>query len=619
MFRGLNREEYDREYSDKELIRRIYTYFKPHGKQVLLVALITVASSLMGVLPRIVVSRGVDLLVPNPDQLTILLGIVVLVLIFGIVDWASNWWRRLALSRIIGDMMQTLRDDAFAACMRHDMSFFDEFRSGRIISRITSDTEEFSRVVQLVTDLIGQVLQIVILFGYMFNISWRLTLMILGFVPVVIAVAFSLRKLARKVTRAGFRVLAEVNAAIQEAVTGISVAKNFRQEAAIYDEFDQVNQQSYKVNLRRGYTLALSMPLLHALSGIATALIVYWGGQAAEGAVISVGDWYLFVVSMDRFWFPILNLSSFWNQFQGGLSAAERVFALIDAEPTVQQVAERPVERLDGDIVFDHVHFRYTEQEQVLEDFSLHITPGESVAFVGHTGAGKSSIVKLIARFYEFQEGDIRIDGRDIRTFNLHAFRKQLGIISQMPFLFSGTVADNIRYGREGITNTDIESVAREIGGGEWLDTLPEGLHTDVGERGARLSMGQRQLVALMRVLVQKPAIFILDEATASIDPFTEAQIQEATELILKQSTSILIAHRLSTIRAVDRIIVLRGGRIIEMGDHASLMARGGHYAELYNTYFRHQSPDYRPPSLEEDDSYLQLLPQRREVQVGEA
>ncbi|MBW7882891.1 MAG: ATP-binding cassette domain-containing protein, partial [Caldilineaceae bacterium] len=288
-----------------------------------------------------------------------------------------------------------------------------------------------------------------------------------------------------------------------------------------------------------------------------------------------------------------INLSAFWSQFQGALSATERIFALIDAEPAVVQTGSAPVPALKGDIRFVHVDFRYGEKEQVLQDFNLHISPGESVALVGHTGAGKSSIIKLVTRFYEFQAGNLFIDSHDIRTFDLRDYRRQLGIVSQTPFLFSGTVAANIRYATPHLSDSDVEEIARQIGNGDWIDTLPEGLQTNVGERGNRLSMGQRQLVVLARMLAQNPAIFILDEATASVDPFTESQIQAALNLILKNRTSIVIAHRLSTVKAASRILVLQSGRIIEEGSHDVLMAAGGHYADLYNTYFRHQSIDY--------------------------
>jgi ATP-binding cassette subfamily B protein len=296
------------------------------------------------------------------------------------------------------------------------------------------------------------------------------------------------------------------------------------------------------------------------------------------------------------------NIASFWSQIQGGLSACERIFALMDAESSVKQVAGAaaslasrgsPPTILRGEVEFRRVDFRYNAQQQVLRDFSLRIAPGESVALVGHTGAGKSSIIKLITRFYEFQGGEILIDGRDIRSFNLTDYRRQLGLVSQTPFLFNDTVLNNIRYARPDMSDAAVEAVARRIGDGEWIEALPAGLHTLVGERGQHLSMGQRQLVALARVLAQHPPIFILDEATASVDPFTERQIQAALDLILADSTSILIAHRLSTVRAVDRIVVLDHGRIIEEGDHDALMARGGHYATLYDTYFRHQSADF--------------------------
>jgi ATP-binding cassette subfamily B protein len=427
----------------------------------------------------------------------------------------------------------------------------------------------------------------------LFRINILLTSLLIVMLPVVFLIAVSFRRLARSVTRRGFRAMANVNAAIKEAVTGIAVAKNFRQESTIYEEFDAVNQQSYRINVRRGFVLATIFPTLDALAGIATALLVYRGGLSVGAGEITFGTWYLFISSLNRFWFPMLNLSAFWTQIQNGLSAAERVFALIDAESSVHQVDCQSVPPLRGRIEFQDCCFHYRSGEVVLENFNLQVDPGESLALVGHTGAGKSTIARLIARFYEFQRGKLLIDGFDIRSFDLHQYRRQLGMVSQMPFLFSGTVADNIRYGDPDIPMKEIKTIAKRIGGGAWVETLQDGLETEVGERGGSLSMGQRQLVSLMRVLVQKPAIFILDEATANIDPFTESQIQEALSLIMAETTSILIAHRLSTVKAADRIIVLQEGKIIEEGTHSLLMEKGGQYADLYSTYFRHQSIEY--------------------------
>jgi ATP-binding cassette subfamily B protein len=408
------------------------------------------------------------------------------------------------------------------------------------------------------------------------------------------------------------KAMADVNAAIKETISGISIAKNFRQEESIFKSFDESNEQSYRVNIQRGFVLSLVFPTLNALGGVFVGILIYVGGLSAAQGIVTVGAWYLFIMSLDQFFYPVLNLSAFSAQIQAGLSAAERAFALIDADPNVVQINHKDVPRLKGHIQFDDLHFRYTDNEPILTHFDLTIQPGENIAFVGHTGAGKSSIAKLIARFYEFQQGRLLIDGQDIRTFDLAQYRRQLGIVSQVPFLFSGTVADNIRYAAPEATDAEMLEMARKIGDGEWLETLPNGIETEVGERGARLSMGQRQLVALMRVLMQKPAIFILDEATASIDPFTEWQIQQALNLILRNSTSILIAHRLSTVKAANRIVVMDRGRIIEEGNHDGLLAQGGHYAMLYNTYFRHQSLDYRPAGLDEPLGLQSIEPEKQ-------
>ena len=591
-FSGLGTEAYDRSYSDREIVRRMFGYFLPYRRKLVNASLAILIIATGGAATPILVSRGVDMMVENISaQFTsILIGAL---FALGTLIWASNWVGRRLISQAVGDVMLDLRRDAFLAAVGHDLSFYDEFSSGRVVSRITSDTQEFAQVVVLVTDLIAQMFQALFLLLFLTRINGRLSLWLMAMLPVILTVALGFRRLARYVTRRGFRAMANVNAAIKEAVTGIAVAKNFRQEATIYDEFDQINQQSYRINVRRGFVLSTIFPTLDMLAGAGTAILVYAGGISAAQSVISIGAWYLFVSSLYRFWFPMLNLSAFWSNIQNGLSAAERVFALIDAESAVTQFNPRSVPQLRGEITFENLYFHYQPNEPVLRDFSLHIQSGENLALVGHTGAGKTSIAKLITRFYEFQAGRLRIDGMDIRSFDLLQYRRQLGIVSQVPFLFSGTVTDNIRYANHQVSEEEIDALARQIGQGAWLETLSDGLKTEVGERGDRLSMGQRQLVSLIRVLVQHPAIFILDEATASIDPFTESQIQQALALILAESTSIVIAHRLSTVKAADRIIVLRQGEIIEQGSHKSLMDRGGHYADLYNTYFRHQSLEY--------------------------
>ena len=591
-FSGLNDEKYDRQYTDRELLRRILEYFKPQTARLVWVTLLVIAYAGIGAALPVVVARVVDALKAQPSLLAIsLVGLALLLL--GIGLWGVNWARRSLVVRAVGDVVLDLRTRAFRAAAEHDLSFYDQFSSGRIVSRITSDTNDFGQLVVIVTDVGAQIVQAVILGVVLFRTDLKLSLLLMVFLPIIFGIAAAFRVMARRVTKRGMKAMSDVNAAIKETISGISIAKNFRQEESIFKSFDESNQQSYHVNVQRGFVLSLVFPTLNALGGVFIAILIYVGGLSAAQGIVTAGAWYLFIMSLDQFFFPVLNLSAFWAQIQAGLSAAERAFALIDADPNVIQIDEQDVPPLKGKIHFEGVHFQYVDNEPILSGFNLLVQPGETLALVGHTGAGKSSIAKLVARFYEFQQGRLLIDDQDIRTFGLAQYRRQLGIVSQVPFLFSGTVADNIRYAAPDVSEEDILTMARKIGDGEWLETLPNGIQTEVGERGGRLSMGQRQLVALMRVLMQKPAIFILDEATASIDPFTEWQIQQALNLILKHSTSILIAHRLSTVKAADRIVVMEKGRIIEEGNHNGLLEQGGHYATLYNTYFRHQSLAY--------------------------
>jgi ABC-type multidrug transport system fused ATPase/permease subunit len=515
------------------------------------------------------------------------------VLVFGVSAWVFNYIQQMLSTRVVGSVVLNLREDVFGATIRHDLSFFDEHPTGKTVSRVTSDTQDFSTVVTLVIELVSQLLLVAVLSIWLLRIDALLTLLLIGMTPIAAAAALSFRHLARQVTQQARRVTAIINAEIQESISGIMIAKSFRQEQAVYDKFAVNNQQAFGVGLRRGLTLNTIFPIVGIASGVGTALLLYAGGLAVRGGTVSPGNWVLFMQTVGFFWFPILSIASFWSQFQDGLSAAERVFALIDLQTNVVQTAAEPVEELEGRIQFKNLCFTYTGDALVLPDFDLEIRAGETVALVGHTGAGKSSLARLLARFYEFQGGQLLIDGRDIRRLDLGQYRRHIGLVPQEPFLFSGTVRDNICYGLARASDQQVDEAAMRIGSGEWVQDLAAGLETEVGERGASLSMGQRQLVALARVLLKDPAILILDEATASVDPFTEAQIQEGLEEVMRGRTAVVIAHRLSTVRHVDRIVVLRDGRIIEEGNHESLLEAGGHYAELYNTYFRHQSLEY--------------------------
>ena len=592
MWVGLEAEEYDRKYDDKFLLKRIISYFAPYKRSMIVVIFFLTIASLTTAFQPIITSMIITNLETTPNILYVIF-LILIIFIFNISAWVFNYIRQVYSSRVVGSVVLDIRKAAHQSVVNHDLSFFDKNPIGKIVSRINTDSKNFGETVEMTIEVISSVVVLILLFFVMFSVNLILTLVLMISFPLFLVAALRFRKSARRMTLLGQRALASVNAFTKESFSGIQIAKTFRRENKVYDDFLQVNNQSYKVNLKRAFLLNAIFPTLGLIQGLVTTLLIITGSRFVIEGVVGVGQLILFVQSLNLLFFPLLVIATFWPMFQTGMAASERIFAIIDTLPLVVQTNNIKPSKLEGKIEFKKLTFQYDENKLVFDNFSLKIKPGESVALVGHTGAGKSSIAKLIARFYEFQGGDILVDGKSIREYDLTEYRKHIGIIPQTPFLWADTVENNIKYGYENASKEDVINALNISGGSEWIESLPDGLETDVRERGSLLSMGQRQLVVFARVLLENPSILILDEATASVDPFTETQIQDALEKTIEGRSSIIIAHRLWTVRKVDRIIVIDHGKIVEEGNHDDLMKRGGTYANLYNTYFRHQSLEY--------------------------
>jgi ABC-type multidrug transport system fused ATPase/permease subunit len=607
---GLGAEEYDRIYTDRDLVRRVLKYFSPYKKLMFVVIVFiflqSIANSLIPIISREAINELEETTSLVEQQIFIFI-LIILTLVLNSLGWFFNYIRQTHSAQVIGDVVLDLRRDVNLAVLNHDLSFFDKYPTGKIVSRINTDSRDYGQTANQLMMTASSLLLVIIMFGVMFSINISLTLVVLTLVPFIFLITLAFRKMARRLTLLGQRALAVVNAFVQESFSGVQIAKTFRQETKLYNKFMDVNQQSYIANRKRAYLFNFIFPALSTIQGIALALLIILGGSATLSGELRAGDFYLFLQSLQLFFFPLFTIASFWPSFQSGLAASERIFALIDTPPAVVQDNNLKIQHMEGGIIFKDLNFSYVEGRDVLDhksegkvekakifdNFSLHINSGESIAIVGHTGAGKSSLAKLLARFYEFQSGDILIDGTSIRDYDLKEYRKHIGIIHQVPFLWGDTLENNVRYGRPDLGREEVLWALEQAGGVDWVEDLPQGIETNIRERGSLLSMGQRQLVALARVLLENPSILILDEATASVDPFTETRIQEALEKTIEGRTSIIIAHRLWTVRHVDRIIVLDHGKIVEEGNHDQLIAQDGVYAQLYNTYFRHQSLEY--------------------------
>lgn len=494
------------------------------------------------------------------------------------------------LAGVLGERVQyDLRKMMFAHLQDMSLSYYAQNAVGRLMARVTSDS---GRVADLMTwglvDVTWAVMNIATATFFMLIINWRLALIVFAIVPILLYIAVQFRKKILVEFRASRRANSKITGAYNENIQGVRVVKALGREDENLKEFQGLTDAMYRASYRAAWLSALFLPTVQVISAIALGVIVWYGGFQAAAGLLSIGGIYAFVSYLTFILWPIQDLARVYAEMQHSIASAERIFNLLDSQP---EVRDRPgavdAETLRGDIVFDHVSFYYEDRKPVLTDFTLNVKAGETIAIVGPTGGGKSTIVNLLCRFYEPREGEIRINGRNYTEYTLRSIHSKIGIVLQTPHLFSGTVRENIRYGRLSASDAEVEEAAKISGAHEFILTLEKGYEQNVGEGGSLLSVGQKQLISLARAVLAKPELFIMDEATSSVDTLTESLIQKGMERLMAGRTSFVIAHRLSTIKRADRIIVIEAGRIAEMGTHAELLRRRGHYYRLYTQQFK--------------------------------
>lgn len=577
---------------DHRLARKLLRYLYPYRYIVLAsIGLLALVSLLRLVGPYLVkVAIDDHILAGDFDGLkgVGLLFVAVLLVQFA-VGYGQTYLTNLTGQRIMAD----LRRQIFGHVERLDVSFFDRTPVGRIITRMTNDVDVLNELFTSgVVNIVGDLVSLLGIIGIMLWLDWRLALVSFAVVPVLFAATLWFKRRVRGTYRKVRTALARINAFLQEHLTGMAIVQVFVQEERKAGEFDERNREHLEANLASIFYYAVYYPLVDILGAVAIALIVwYGGGQVLQGAV-QLGVLVAFIQYSERFYKPISDLSEKFNILQSAMASSERIFNLLETPIRIQD-PEDPVrlDRVRGEIEFRNVSFAYNAEVPVLEDINLRIAAGEKIAVVGPTGSGKSTLINLLCRFYDVTEGAVYLDGVDIRRLPLETLRGSLALVLQDVHLFSGTIEENIRLWRKDIPREEVEAALREVHGDRMLARLPAGLATQVGERGANLSTGERQLIAFARALAHQPAVLILDEATSSVDTETELLLQDAVFRLMEGRTSIIIAHRLSTIQHCDRIVVLHKGRIREIGTHQELLARGGIYTRLYQLQFSELAP----------------------------
>ncbi|QEE16281.1 ABC transporter ATP-binding protein [Promethearchaeum syntrophicum] len=595
IFRSIMADKKQREYTDRELFKRYIYHLKPFKKNIFLIALFIIIQAIADLInPLLVGFISDEFLLENPRyNLILIAGLSYLG--FYLLNWVSFSLQRVQLGKYIPHFLENLRLALFQKVQEQDMTFFDEHMSGKVNSIIVNDTLDFSNTAVLISNMLGNVVISIFTFVILISYNFRLALITMAGIPVLFLLMFSLRKLAKKVSVAYRKSIGNVSSAMVEAIEGIQISKSFGQEHNISQQFEDINQEYFRSWMRLTAVTHFWRPLINTITSIILCLVFYFGVNSILNDQLSVGALVMFVLYLQNLFRPIMFLGRFFPELSAGMASYERILGILDAKPRVtQQKNPIPLKQLKGKISLQNIRFAYNDEHIVFDDLNLDIAAGEKLAIVGHTGAGKTSLVALLARYYEFQGGQIQFDGKNIRSFTLDSFRKFMGKVEQDVYLFPGTIADNIRYGRQDASDEGILRVIKIVQAQDFINNLPDGINTHIGERGKNLSVGQRQLISFARAILLDPKVLILDEATSSVDAYTEAMIQEALEKILENRTSIIIAHRLSTIINSDRIIVMDHGKIVEEGTHETLLNQKGKYATLYTQYFAHQSLEWQ-------------------------
>jgi ATP-binding cassette subfamily B protein len=569
--------------------RRLATLFRlarPYRARTLLAGLTLVAFILVALLPPYLAKLAVDDGIVAEDYRTLSI-VVVAFIAAGVATFALSAAQTYFTGWVGERGLADLRIGLFAHLQRLSLGYYERNRTGAIVSRITNDVEALD---VLVTDGLSSLVQNTLVLGgtivVLFLLDWRLALATLVVIPLMAAVTAWFRSRSNRAYRRVRERLGLVTATLAEDISGMRVVQTFTREPESQATFRGVNERYRESNYETVILNGLYFPAVDVLSSVATAIVLGLGGALVVDGSLTIGTLLAFTLYLANFFDPVQQLSQLYNTFLSATAALDRITAVLEEEPDV--VDEREAEalgRVRGEVRFDHVRFGYGDLPDVLHDFDLGVAPGTTVALVGHTGAGKSTIAKLLARFYDPRDGRITIDGHDLRDVTQSSLRGQLGIVPQEGFLFGGTIADNVAFGRPSASRSEIEDAVRAVGADSFVSELPDGLETHVGERGFRLSLGQRQLVAFARALLADPRILILDEATSSVDIGTERRIERGLRRLLAGRTAFVIAHRLSTIRGADLIVVLDHGRIVEQGTHDDLIAAGGAYTRLYGDW----------------------------------